>query len=127
MLSAKFYGMAYGFNNKAVINTILGKIFRSAIPLVLCIDSKFLYKCLVKLGTTQEKQQMVDVMSLWQLQKRQKISKVKWIYGHHNLANSMTKTKPSSALKILIDTNCININTTKQVKWESIKQKNTAI
>ena len=38
---------------------------------------KFLYDCLVKLGTTQEKGLMIDVMSLRQSYKWQKITEVK--------------------------------------------------
>lgn len=52
---------------------------------------------------------------------------MKWIYGYYNLADSMTKAKPQSALKTLINTNCINISTTEQVKWASVKQASTGI
>ena len=127
VLAAKLYGMAYGFEIGAVIKATLGKILRSAIPLVLCTDSKFLYKCLVKLGTTQEKQLMVDVMSLRQSYERREITEVKWIHGHYNPADSMTKTKPSSALKTLIDINRINISTMEWVERESMKQASTGI
>lgn len=59
---------------------------------------------------------MVDIINLCQLYKQQKIIKVKWIYENYNLANSMTKNKPLLALKILIDTNCINISNIKLVE-----------
>ena len=52
ILAAKLYGMAYGFDIGVVIKTTLGKILRLAIPLILYIDPKFLYDCLVKLVTT---------------------------------------------------------------------------
>ena len=109
VLAAKLYEMAHGFDIRAVIKATLGKILRSAILLVLCTKSKFLYEYLVKLSTTQEKQLIVDVMSLQQSYKQREITKVKWIYRHHNPANSITKTKSLSALKTLINTNCINI------------------
>lgn len=64
-----------------------------AVPLILCIDSKFLYDCQDKLRTTQEKQLMVDEMSLRLLYKQQEIIEVKWIYGHQNLADFMTQAK----------------------------------
>lgn len=59
---------------------------------------------------------MVDIMSLRQLYKQQKITKVKQIYRYYNLANFMIKAKALTTLKTLIDTNHISINTTKLVK-----------
>lgn len=49
--------MAHGFEAGAAIKSTIYKIlqFSEPIPLVICIDSKSLYDCLVKLGTTQEK------------------------------------------------------------------------
>ena len=38
----------------------------------------------------------------------------------------MTKAKPSSFLKMLIDSNLININTTEWVERASMKQESTA-
>jgi hypothetical protein len=34
------------------------------IPIIVCTDSFFLYKCLVKLGTTKEKCFMIDIIVL---------------------------------------------------------------
>lgn len=47
------------------------------ILLILSIDLKLLYKYLVKLNITQEKQLMVDVMSPSQPYKQQEITEVK--------------------------------------------------
>lgn len=102
--------MVHGFNIGAVIKVTLEKILESVILLILCKDLKFLYNCLVKLGTTQEKQLIVDVMSLRQLYKQCEIFEVKWFHRYHNLANSMNKAKASSVLKTVINTNYINIS-----------------
>ena len=75
--------------------------------LVVCIDSKSLYECLVKLGITQEKRLIVDVMCLRLAYKRREIAKVKWIKGNTNPADAIMKSKPSNALKLLINTNTL--------------------
>lgn len=108
VLASELYAMAHGFDVGAVIKATLMKVLRGDVPLVLCTDSKSLYDCLVRLGTTQEKRLMIDVMSLRQSYERREITEVKWIQGDSNPADSMTKTKASTALKTLIDTNRIN-------------------
>ncbi len=125
VLAAELYGMANWFDIGEVIMESLGKILKSAVLLVLCTDLKSLYDCLDKLGTTKEKRLMIDVMSLRQLYEQREITEVKWIYGHHNPADSMTKAKAPSALKNLIEINRININTTEWVERASIKQAST--
>lgn len=123
VLAAELYGMAHGFDIGAVIKATLGKVLQAEIPLVLCTYSKSLYDCLVKLGTTHEKRLMIDVMSLRQSYERREITEIKWIHGHNNLADSMTKRRPSSALKTLIDTNRINLDTTEWVERAEWKKE----
>ena len=77
--------------------------------MVIYTDSKSLYDCLIRLGTTQEKRLMVDIMCLRQAYERREITKVKWIDGDTNPADSMTKAKPSGALKLLLDTNKVQM------------------
>ena len=77
ILASELYGMAHRFDIGVVIKATLGKMLGSAVSLILCTDSKSLYDCLVKLGTTQEKQLMVDVMSLRQSYKRREITEIK--------------------------------------------------
>jgi hypothetical protein len=86
---------------------MIDKVLEIEVPLVVYIDSKSLYECLVKLGTTREKRLMIDVMCLRQAYERREITEVKWIKGESNLADSMTKSKPTNALKRLLDTNTI--------------------
>jgi hypothetical protein len=51
------------------------------------------------------------VMSLRQSYERREITEIKWIHGINNPADST-----SSALKMLIDTNTINLDTTEWVE-----------
>ena len=62
--------------------------------MVLYTNLKSLYNCLVKLGTTQEKRLMVDLMYLHQAYERHEITEVKWIRSEDNPADAITKAKP---------------------------------
>lgn len=52
---------------------------------------------------------MIDVMCLRQAYERRQITEVRWIQGTTNPADSMTKEKPSNALKQLLDTNKVQL------------------
>jgi hypothetical protein len=108
--------MAHGFDYGAVIKSTIEKILQVELPLVLCTDSKSLYECLVKLGSTQEKRLMVDLMCLRQSYERRMITEIKWIDGDANPADAMTKGKACNALRDLIDTNKINLSTKEWVE-----------
>jgi hypothetical protein len=101
--------MVHGFDIGALIKATIKKILRIDLPMVICTDSRLLYDCLVKLGITQEKRLIIDVMCLRQAYERREITEVKWINGDTNPADSMTKSKPSGALKLLIDTNKVQL------------------
>ena len=72
------------------------------IHLSMCIDSKSLYECLVKLGTTQEKRLMIDILCLRQSYERRGINEILWIKGDKNPADAMTKDKGCDALRRLL-------------------------
>jgi hypothetical protein len=119
VLASELYGMAHGFDIGATIKSTLEKILQiETFSLLLCTDSKSLYDCLVKLGTTQEKRLMVDLMCLRQSYKRREITEIKWIDEGNNPADAMTKSKPCQALRDLIDTNTVNLKATEWVERE---------
>jgi len=101
--------MVYGFDIAHCVKVTLDLVLSTDIPLVICTDSKSLYNCLVKLGTTQEKRLIIDVMCMREAYEQREIAQVKWIAGKSNPADSMTKSKPTNALKNLIDTNKIDL------------------
>ncbi len=111
--------MAHDFDIVTVLKTTTERILKIKLPLVLCTDSRSLYDCLVKLGTTQEKRLMIDVMCLRQSYERREITEVKWVDKDSNPADSMTKSKATSALSRLIDSNKLNM---KDVKWVERKE-----
>ena len=109
VLASELYGMVHGFDISIAIKSTIDKALMVNVPLVLCTDSKSLYDCLVRLGTTQEKRLMIDVMCLRQAYERRHISEIKWINGEANPADAMTKSKPCEALKQLVDKNRIDL------------------
>jgi hypothetical protein len=118
VLASELYGMVHGFDMGASVKSTVDKALRIELPLVVCTDSKSLYECLVKLGTTQEKRLMIDVMCLRQAYERREIAEVKWIKGNSNPADSMTKAKPSNALTQLLDTNILQLDVEEWVERE---------
>jgi hypothetical protein len=114
VLASELYAMVQGFDIGASIKTTIEKALGIDLPLIVCTDSKSLYDCLVRLGTTAEKRLMIDVMCLRQAYERREIAEVKWINGDSNPADAMTKAKACDALQRLIDTNRIDL---KAIGW----------
>jgi hypothetical protein len=52
VLALELYAIAHGFNISASLKTIINKALNINLLLVLYTDSKLLYNCLIKLGTT---------------------------------------------------------------------------
>ena len=132
VLAAELYAMAHSFDKGMVIKTTIEKILNKSIPLIICTDSKSLYDCLVKLGTTNEKRLMIDLLCLRQSYERREIAEVKWIDGNTNPADAMTKGKPCSALKALLDMNKIDLKVTEWVErgqkgMETTKERTSSV
>jgi hypothetical protein len=113
VLASELYGMTTGFDSGIALSTTLNRILDSLniprVPLVICSDSRSLYECLVKLGTTDEKRLMIDIMSLRESYEKKEISEVRWIDGKDNPADACTKKTPNQALERLISTNTLRI------------------
>ena len=91
--------MAYSFNISIAIKSTIDKILGIIVPIILYIDSKSLYDCLIKLGTIAKKRLMINIICLCQAYKCHEIAEVKWIKGSTNPADFMTKSKALGALK----------------------------
>ena len=59
---------------------------------------------------------MVDLMCLRQSYERREITEIKWIRGGTNPADVITKSKPCLALKLLVDTNKLDLQVTEWVE-----------
>jgi hypothetical protein len=121
VLAVKLYVMINDFDVEAIIKSIIEHIFKlkNSLSLILLTDSKFLYDCLVKLGTIAEKRLMIDLMCLKQSYERREIAEIRWIDEDSNLADAMTKSKLCNVLINLIDTNSLNLKITEWVERTS--------
>ena len=113
VLASELYGMISGVDSGIALSTTLRRIVRSLgtpeIPMVLCTDSRSLYECLVKLGTTHEKRLMIDIMSLRESYERREIAEICWVDGRDNPADAFTKKTPNKALEQLVSTNTLTV------------------
>jgi hypothetical protein len=57
--------MAHGFNISALVKSIINKILEIELLLVIYINSKSLYEYLIKLGITQEKYLIINIICLY--------------------------------------------------------------
>jgi hypothetical protein len=56
--------MAYSFNIGALVKSIINKVLEIELLLVIYINSKLLYKCLIKLSITREKRLIINIIYL---------------------------------------------------------------
>ena len=124
VLIFELYELIYEFDFKATLKTTLKKILRFNISLIVCIDFRFLYQCLMKLKTTEKKRLIIDVINLRQSYERRKITEIKWIDENNNSIDVMIKNKIISVLKILINTNRINFTA---IQWIELSKKSQKV
>jgi len=74
VLASELLGIVYKFDIAHLVKIILDLILNKDIPLIVYINSKSLYDCLVKLGIIQEKRLIIDVMCMREAYKRKEIA-----------------------------------------------------
>ena len=104
VLASELYAMVAGVDMlislATTINMITDRLSIPRLPTVVCTDSLSLYECTVKLGTTKEKQLMIDIMAIRQSYERRELTERRWINGANN---------PADAIQEFIDTNTLTI------------------
>jgi Reverse transcriptase (RNA-dependent DNA polymerase) len=115
VLASELYALSLVFDIASTLKATADQLFSGScqgkgIPLVIATDSKSLYDCLTKLGTTKEKRLMIDVACLRQAYERREIAEIVWIKGEANPADAMTKDKKvNDALARLVETNKLHV------------------
>ena len=127
VLASELYGMVAGIDMAISLSTTLRCITEQlgigAIPTVVCTDSYSLYECMVKLGTTQEKRLMIDIMAIRQSYERREVSEMRWIEGDSNPADSMTKLNANTVLSKLVSCNEVDIKVQGWVQRENLARE----
>jgi hypothetical protein len=77
VLAIELFAMIHDFDVDSVLKIILTKMIDILVSLILIIDSKSLYDCLIRLKITVEKRLMIDVMILRQFYERREIIEMK--------------------------------------------------
>ncbi|CAE7021550.1 Polyprotein [Pyrenophora teres f. teres] len=130
VLASEIYAMAHGVDIALAIGTtidmIMDRLSLPKVPIVACTDSRSLYDCLVKLGTTKEKRLMIDIMALREAYERSDLMDIRWIDGRDNPADAMTKAASNSALEHLIDTNELELRVQGWVNRDSKGTEHTS-
>jgi hypothetical protein len=113
VLASELYGMMNGFDAGVALCTTLKQITDALdlprIPMIICADSRSLYECIIKLGSTLEKRLMIDIMSLRESYERREIAEIRWIVGKDNPSDACTKKNPNAVLKRLVMHNKITV------------------
>jgi hypothetical protein len=80
MLASEIYNIVRGIDMAIVINTTIKIITKQLgflqTSIVVCTNLYLLYECLVKLGSTQEKRLIIDIIVLQQLYKQREITEI---------------------------------------------------
>jgi hypothetical protein len=80
VLASKIYAITYSVDIAIAIGTIINRIIERLklpkVPIVVCTNLFLLYKCLVKLSTTKEKQLIIDIIALREAYKRSKLTNI---------------------------------------------------
>jgi hypothetical protein len=120
VLVSEIYGIVEDVDMFFAINSTVSMIMKQlrlpTTPIIVCTDSYSLYECLVKLGTTQEKRLIIDIMALRQSYERRELFEIRWINGQDNPADAMIKANPNRALETFVDTNSLRVRIEEWVK-----------
>jgi hypothetical protein len=108
------------------LEMIITRFNQPKILLIICTNSYSLYESLVKLGTTQEKRLIIDILAFQQSYERKKIAEIRWIHNRDNPANALTKATANSSLKQLVSTNKLVIKMKEHVEKPFAGDKNAA-
>ena len=97
-----FFGAA--FDEAYMLRHDLEQLYGCHIPLTILSDSKQLFDVVTRGSHPTEKRLLIDVAAAREACNRREISNVGLVTSDNNIADSLTKVKPSGALELLLAT-----------------------
>jgi hypothetical protein len=73
-LAPELYALAHGFDMTMALKSTIDAILGREIPTIVFTDLRSLFECITKLGTTQEKRLMIDILCLREAYERREIT-----------------------------------------------------
>jgi hypothetical protein len=89
----------------ATLKIIIDQRNLPKIPIILYIDSKFLYEYIIKLGITKEKYLMIDIIAIRQAYEKKELFEIRYINRQDNPIDTITKLLFNKILEKFVDTN----------------------
>ncbi|OAL56430.1 hypothetical protein IQ07DRAFT_617063 [Pyrenochaeta sp. DS3sAY3a] len=99
VLSAEIYAMEQSCDK------IRKELALPDVPSDISTESQSLFNCLIKLAAVTEKRMITDTMSIHEAYERCELDNIRWIHGHNNPVDTITKAGSNRALAALIDRN----------------------
>jgi hypothetical protein len=89
----------------ATLKIIIDQRNLPKIPIILYIDSKFLYEYIIKLGITKEKYLIIDIIAIRQAYEKKELFEIRYINRQDNPIDTITKLLFNKILEKFVDTN----------------------
>jgi hypothetical protein len=89
----------------ATLKIIINQQNLPEIPIVLYIDSKFLYKCIIQLGITKEKHLIINIIAIRQAYKKKELFEIRYINKQDNPVDTIIKLLFNKILEKFVNTN----------------------
>ena len=104
VMAGEVYAFGAAFDEAYMLRHDLERLYDCYIPLTILTDSKQLFDVVTRGSHPTEKRLLIDIAAAREAYNRREISNVGLVTSDNNMADSLTKVKPSGALGLLLAT-----------------------
>lgn len=127
VMAAELHALILAFDYGFVLREMLKEVLRRDVKLEALIDSKTVFDVVAKDGRTNERRLQIDVHALKESYTRGELTRIGWIPGHRNPADTLTKMttldkEKSTPLNDLTQGNKLNLH---PIGWAQLTQERT--